>query len=168
MGRPEDRGRRETAVTEESLFAAALEVAPAERGRSWIASVPTLSCACEWSGSCGYGGAGQFLERPAAAAGPVADALAATAAVTTDEGSLVRANHDGRLDRHRQSTAHRRTRHGSARTSSCSDRRGRHGRRLHGRAGEPVAPKSRLEDHQAGDGIRPGVCPVRGRAAAWP
>ena len=45
------------------------------------------------------------------------------------------------------------------------DRRGRDGRRLHGRADAPDPPQGRPEDHQAGDGLAPGVRPVRGRAS---
>ena len=88
MGRPEDRGRRGTAVTEESLFAAALEVTPAERGALLDRQCPDAGLRLRVERLLRLmEGAGQFLERPAAAAEPVADALAATAAVTTDEGA---------------------------------------------------------------------------------
>ena len=46
----------------------------------------------------------------------------------------------------------------------AADRRGRHGRRLHGRAGAARPPQGRAQDHQAGDGQRPGRRPVRSRA----
>ena len=47
----------------------------------------------------------------------------------------------------------------------AADRRGRHGRRLHGRAGAARPPQGRAQDHQARDGHRPGHRPLRGRAA---
>ena len=45
-----------------------------------------------------------------------------------------------------------------------ADRRGRHGRRLHGRAGAARPPQGRAQDHQAGHGHRAGHRPLRGRA----
>ena len=45
-----------------------------------------------------------------------------------------------------------------------ADRRGRHGRRLHGRAGAARPPQGRAQDHQAGDGQHAGRRPVRSRA----
>ena len=44
------------------------------------------------------------------------------------------------------------------------DRRGGHGRRLHGRAGAAGPSQGGAQDHQAGDGFRAGRRPVRGRA----
>ena len=46
-----------------------------------------------------------------------------------------------------------------------ADRRGGHGRRLHGRADHARPPQGRAEDHQAGHGLAAGDRPVRGRAA---
>ena len=45
-----------------------------------------------------------------------------------------------------------------------ADRRGRHGRRLHGRADPARAPQGRAEDHQARHGHEAGHRPLRGRA----
>ena len=60
---------------------------------------------------------------------------------------------------------HRRSRHAHRSLQAApEDRRRGHGRRLHGRAGKARPSQGRSQDHQAGDGYRPGDRALRGRA----